>query len=270
MCDKNKVRYFSSIITNGYLLTKDVMVKLIKCRIKNIQITLDGPERYHDNRRYLVGHRPTFNRILSNLKDFAGISKNEGFPFISIRMNVDKHNINGVKELKDLLTLSPFNEYVYFYIAAVYDKADINNQYTYTPSEFDKINKEFKKEIEVDYKQFYPSPIAAHCVCDSLTGFVIDSDGSLYKCWEEMGDLRNCIGNIKDFDFMPSKQLYYDYLMYDPTNNKDCKECSVLPICMGGGCPHRIIKDGYTPNCENVKNSIYKNIVTSYKMLKTK
>lgn len=59
-----------------------------------------GQKKYHDNRRYLIGKKPTFDRILNNIKDFGDISSNRNFPFISVRMNVDKNNIDGVNELK--------------------------------------------------------------------------------------------------------------------------------------------------------------------------
>lgn len=264
LCKLNNVRYFASIITNGYLLTKEVMVKLIDCKIKNIQITLDGPKKYHDNRRYLIGKKPTFDRILNNIKDFGDISSNRNFPFISVRMNVDKNNIDGVNELKKLMTDAPYNRYINFYIAAVYDKSDAYNTYTYTSKEFKEIESSLKSEKFNDYKQYYPESMSTHCVCDTLTGLVIDADGSLYKCWEEMGDSEYCIGNISDFKYYSMNHIYYDYMLYNPLENKKCKNCSVLPICMGGGCLHRILRDGYNPDCDYIRKNIQKNIEKSY------
>ena len=266
-CEQNDVKYFGSIITNGYLLDLETLRKLINVKIKHIQITLDGPKEYHDNRRYRIGKKPTFDQIISNLSSFSQICSDSDFPLISVRMNLDRNNIDGLKELAELLNDEPFNKYIYFYIASVYDKNDKENKYTFTPEEFNKIDGVFKKAKLTDYQQFYPTPPGVHCVCDSLNGFVIDADGSLYKCWEEMGNKKLCIGNIHDFEFNVKSRFYYDYLLFDPTINENCKNCEVLPACMGGGCPNRIIRNEYKPNCENIIDLIHENIKASYRLM---
>lgn len=163
-----------------------------------------------------------------------------------------------------LITDAPYNRYINFYIAAVYDKSDAYNTYTYTSKEFKEIESSLKSEKFNDYKQYYPESMSTHCVCDTLTGLVIDADGSLYKCWEEMGDSEYCIGNISDFKYCSMNHIYYDYMLYNPLENKKCKNCSVLPICMGGGCLHRILRDGYNPDCDYIRKNIQKNIEKSY------
>ena len=32
--------------------------------------------------------------------------------------------------------------------------------------------------------------------------------------------------------------MYFDYMLYDPTEDEECKDCKLLPICMGG-CPYQ-------------------------------
>lgn len=263
LCAKNNVRYFSSIITNGYLLDLEILKKLMSVQIRHIQITIDGPKEYHDKRRYLVGKKPTFDRIMNNLLSFQEICQTDNFPLISVRMNLDKNNIDGYEKLKNRMAEKPLNKYVYFYVASVYDKCDTNHRYTFTPEEFNKIEKEKQENI----KQLYPETIGAHCVCDSLNGFVIDSDGSLYKCWEEMGNKELCIGNIHDLDTNGKPAFYYDYLLFDPSKNEKCAQCEILPVCMGGGCPNRILRDEYQPNCKDIISRTYKNIKAYYHLM---
>lgn len=133
----------------------------------------------------------------------------------------------------------------------------------FTPEEFNKIEKEKQEDI----KQLYPETIGAHCVCDSLNGFVIDSDGSLYKCWEEMGNKELCIGNIHDLDTNGKPAFYYDYLLFDPSKNEKCAQCEILPVCMGGGCPNRILRDEYQPNCKDIISRTHKNIKAYYHLM---
>jgi len=55
MCKAKQSRYHASIITNGYLLTKENLDFLIKSKVAFIQVTIDGPREVHDRRRCLKG-----------------------------------------------------------------------------------------------------------------------------------------------------------------------------------------------------------------------
>ena len=59
--------YEAWIFTNGYLLSEDVVDLLLRCRINNVHIPLDGTETTNDATRRLIGGRPTFQRIVDNL-----------------------------------------------------------------------------------------------------------------------------------------------------------------------------------------------------------
>lgn len=61
-------KYIASIITNGYLLSSDIISQLEKLCIKQMQITLDGPPEIHNKRRKLPNGGDTFFVILNNIK----------------------------------------------------------------------------------------------------------------------------------------------------------------------------------------------------------
>lgn len=42
-----------SLVTNGYLVTPDIVEMLLKNKIHSVQITLDGLEKHHNKRRFL-------------------------------------------------------------------------------------------------------------------------------------------------------------------------------------------------------------------------
>lgn len=92
--DKNHV--YSNIVSNGYLLTEDTANELKKYNISDIQITIDGPPEIHNKRRILPSKEDTFFTIFDNMKSALNI-----YPdlHISIRVNIDKTNINGVDEI---------------------------------------------------------------------------------------------------------------------------------------------------------------------------
>ena len=81
--------YSAVIVTNGYLLTKDIFEELLSYRVIYYQITLDGCKDTHDAQRYLIDKRGSFERITKNLRDIRS-----GFPLkhftIAIRTNVTK------------------------------------------------------------------------------------------------------------------------------------------------------------------------------------
>lgn len=66
---KSKKPYYSSITTNGYLLTPNNIKTLIDCNVYSYTITIDGLQETHDKFRHLVGKQPTFNNnIINNLE----------------------------------------------------------------------------------------------------------------------------------------------------------------------------------------------------------
>lgn len=96
---EHDVTFKSKMISNGYLFDAD-MVRRAKdlWQLKNVQITLDGREKtYNLVKRYIYGDVNAFERVLANMRLLmdAGI-------FVSVRLNVDQHNI------EEMLQLVPF------------------------------------------------------------------------------------------------------------------------------------------------------------------
>lgn len=244
VCEKHEVQYGASIITNGYLLTKPVAEKLKDLRINSIQITLDGPEEIHDKRRYKKGGFPTYRTILKNIQDNLDI-----LPSTSIRINTDKKNAQDVERVLEDLKAIGAQTKVHPYLGHV-DSA--NDQYDENlclrPAEFQDIYDHFDQQLihksfKENLRHKYPQLRTNNCCADHINGFVIDPAGNMYLCWNDIGLKEHCIGSI-----LSSNQIYsveggnkalINYL-YDPTVDEKCKECKVLPLCMGG-CPyHRV------------------------------
>ena len=96
----------------------------------------------------------------------------------------------------------------------------------------------------------YPMKKANACGADSLSALVVDAAGNVCKCWCDIGIEANQIYNIMD-EQLTYSSLYFDYMLYDPTEALPCKECKVLPVCMSG-CPYKRLK-GEKDNCSNYK-----------------
>ena len=76
------------------------------------------------------------------------------------------------------------------------------------------------------------------------------------------------VGDISNYKIIPNNPIYYSYLLSNIFENEKCKSCPILPICMGGGCPERIIQHKYQPDCEYMLTSIYENVEKSYEIAK--
>jgi uncharacterized protein len=68
--DEKGVDYQATIVTNGYLIDEKKVADMVRWRIRLAQITLDGDEASHDQRRILHSGKGTFSQILHNLQLF--------------------------------------------------------------------------------------------------------------------------------------------------------------------------------------------------------
>lgn len=228
-------KYNASIVTNGYLLTREYAEKLNKYKVKTAQITLDGPPQIHDARRKLASGKGTFNKIIENIKNTCDLID------ITIRVNIDNINKAYIEELVNILKENDIYDKVFLYVAKVddYSEETNKNKSILTYEEFSNLHNKFTE----NNKTFNHIPMINPNICVSVNsnGFVIDPEGNLYKCWDEIGRKEGIIGNVKDgFEY---NETFFFYNNYNPFDDKKCLECKLLPICMGG-CPFQKRKRG--------------------------
>lgn len=237
----NNIRLYTSIITNGYLLTPNVSDILSNLEINNVQITLDGSELIHDKTRYLVNGEGSFRRITKNILD-ANKSLN-----ISIRVNISKNNIKYHHLFLD--EMKKYNlsnlENVVFYYSLVRDsfkkdyinKEELLNIKTFSDEEIFLMKEAFENGLPI-----YPNinPKFYSCGAISSKSLVIEPNGNIQKCYEFVGDNTKCIGNIlnqsNELDENLTLKNLTDWYSWSPFDQKECLNCKVLPLCLGG-CP---------------------------------
>jgi uncharacterized protein len=84
-----------------------------------------------------------------------------------------------------------------------------------------------------------------------VSGFVVDPDGDLYRCWNYVGDKTRACGNVaRDIDYKNAEFLRL--FTFDPYADAKCRECNILPLCQGG-CPSRRVDRNVTADqqCES-------------------
>ena len=86
-----------------------------------------------------------------------------------------------------------------------------------------------------------------------MNAFVIGPDGEMYKCWHEIGRKECSIGNVmKAGKRRDRNQRMHEirWLTWEPFEYAECRQCKVLPICMGGACGYRAMFAGQNkPQC---------------------
>ena len=96
------LRIMINVITNGLLLTEEVVDRLNPCGLNGIKVTLDGDRDAHNRMRPLRGGQGTFDRIIENVRKVADRCN------ISIGGNFDESSVDSFPALLDFLKEQEF------------------------------------------------------------------------------------------------------------------------------------------------------------------
>jgi uncharacterized protein len=235
ICEPENIVYSARIATNGYLLTPKIS-ELLKCyHVNEIQVTLDGPPDIHDKRRFLVDGRGSFKRILKNVTYAAPL-----FDRFIIRINIDNQNKYSIKSLLREYLYPIRDKIVLAFAIAMPQESPIQLEpWTIPPSEFWELEKELgllADQLGFRVLRGYTIPCTTFCMGYQKNSFFVDPFGYVNRCpkflgmdSEHYGVLRPDGSLIKDTD---NFQATWD--KWSPFIDDDCKQCDVLPLCMGG------------------------------------
>lgn len=224
-----------SIVTNGYLLTGEVMNFMFENKFDHMQVTLDGKEERHNKTRYLkANHKPTFSHILKNIHCF--IEKMPTNFKIDIRVNINKNNIHDFSYLYHHFKQCYNNNNIRIYPGFIREEGKKSAQMCYK-SLFGPSRYEFYKTIEtegvpVDY--FPHKESHKGCMACRNNSFIVGPAGELYKCWNDFNNPDKIVGFIHE-EKLRKPSLICQYL-HDTSifNDLRCKECMLFPVCDGG------------------------------------
>ena len=196
------IEYSAKIVSNGYLLTKEKADLMKDLAIRNIQITFDGSEEIHNQRRFLLGGQPTYRKIMDNLKYLLSINKEIT---IDIRTNIDRRNKDDYNKFYQDFKSEINDKRVTMYPGFV---SDLLSSECVSP-EFNISEGGYKAQFILDIfdkygieiKSFLPKYRRHSCVASKYFAFVIGPEGELYKCWRMVGNQKEAIGNVNDGSF---------------------------------------------------------------------
>lgn len=223
------------LVSNGTLLTIDKVNALQKANVL-FGVSIDGKKKIHDQNRIDRGGNGTFDKIMKNVKaikhrDFVGAAvtiSNDNIDIVNTVKFLSKYfNTISVKimrpEQNDRLNYQAINENykeLTKYILKEASKGSIKTLKTLlNGDDF------FGKYIFRVFGNF-----RCYSRCDAGIGkFSMDYSGSIYTCSGGVGNLKLCIGNLRDgidFDFARKLQA-------SSFENETCKHCKYNAICSG-------------------------------------
>ena len=260
------VNYHSDMTTNGYLLNRTILNRLItQCKVTNYQITVDGSKKGHDNQRVLKNGQGTYERILKNLKNATKLDLEFN---IFIRLNVSKENYDDVcKFLEEDAQGFKGDERFKMLFRNVGDWGCGDRSKGYEVQLYDK-DVSFglsKLAIKMGYNLFDDIVFNSNynaCYAQKPHSYTIDTKGNLLKCTVALYNLENIIGELgnSSINQLNNKLWINSYKFRD-----ECQKCNLLLICKGGTCPKRDIfyEISFEEKCSRMKQKIMNNFELS-------
>ena len=221
-----------SLVTNGSLLTRDRIKKLLPVGLFAAKVTVDGPADEHNRLRPFASGKPSFEIILNNIRDCNGLIK------IGFGGNYTSENYTKVPELLDCLDQYDITPKtvgnVQFHPVMQTDDQFANPEFTGGCLSVDEpwlVDASIAIRREVLQRGFKTPKISpSPCMVDLEDAFVINYDGKLYKCVAMIGHEKYAAGDIQH-GFNDYRQTYHlDHWQ----ENTACRECEYLPLCFGG------------------------------------
>lgn len=227
----------AAMVTNGYLLDLTKIKRLKELNITRIQITIDGLEKTHNERRPHKTNNNSFKQIIKNLTTLY-----EVYPEIqaNIRVNIDKKNASEFFDLNEYLIKTINNPSLGIYPAYITEFNPCKTTFCML-NRMDQANFVLNNFNKYPFEQlYYPVTALSECTARFQNSFVIGVNGEIYKCWCDIGIKDKEIGNIKDG--IINTNLYTQYMSdADPLYDTKCLECSYFPVC-NGGCVFKRLK----------------------------
>jgi uncharacterized protein len=235
-----------AVVTNGYHLEEYIPI-LKKGIIREVQVTLDGTSETHNQRRYLKGGDPTFDRIVRGVD----LLLENNIP-VNLRMVVDKQNIGNLPALAQLAidkgwTTSPLfktqlgRNYELHECQAnqnkLYSRLELYQDLYDLLKKFPHISEFHKPAFSISKFLFeqgeLPAPLFDACT-GTKTEWAFDFTGNVYACTATVGKQDESLGTFYP-QIRKNTASIEEWQERDILSIPKCQSCNMSLIC-GGGC----------------------------------
>lgn len=249
ICDSAKKLYKASIVTNGYLLTKNVFTELLNYNVREYQITIDGLKSTHDKLKPLKNGMGTFDKIIYNL---TNIKKCKGRFRISIRTNCNLDVVKNLEQyiryIEEIFQLDPRFK---IYFNPIYNAGgSFLNELSSTLISLDEYELSLKafdilKNKSLFDENWFISRLSPNILCGSsiLGNYVFSETGQVCKCSTHYQNDDLCIVGSINGDTVYIDKHKEAMWLYNLNDEKFCAKCKFKPVCYSTECPYyKLIK----------------------------
>ena len=258
-----------AIVTNGYNL-KEYADILSRGKIREVQVTLDGTEEIHNNRRPLKNGQSTFDSIVEGIDEI--LKRNIA---VNLRVVVDKDNMKNLPELAEFAIQKGWTNHSLFktQLGRNYElhTCQVQNSQLYereelhealyeilqkNPSFADFFRPSFSIARELHDNGELPGPLFDACP-GCKTEWAFDYTGRIYPCTATVGKEGESVGTFYPA-IIHKNEIIDEWEDRDVTSIAECRSCPVQHAC-GGGCGSVAKnKNGKlsSPDCRPVKELI--------------
>jgi uncharacterized protein len=222
---------FAEILTNGELLNDECAILLRDNGFQRIQITLDGPQLVHDQRRFRKnGKKNTFETIIGNIKN---IFQKDHFKHLDLRVSFDEENADSIPQLLHFLKAELPNDSINLSIGLTTPSLGTDQQEMRSVALAKKAIETWALAKSLGFRIPKDFKVGPWCVAVAKHSIAVQPDGKFHKCF--------CTSGRKEFDFGSVDHQPEDYgqdpIFEDFSRFDSCikEKCPYLPVC-GGGC----------------------------------
>ncbi|MCM1152851.1 MAG: SPASM domain-containing protein [Muribaculum sp.] len=240
-----------SMISNGTLISPQILSIFRNFPLNSVQITLDGDRENHNSKRFFADGSGTFDIILDNIESFSSAFPDTN---ISLRVNVDNSNWNDYFSLQEAIGKRFADRNIQIYPGVLRANNGCENETFFSSEDHLKFYKRIWSNGSDD--RGYPHYCHKGCSATHLSSYIIGPKGEIYKCWEHVGNYDKTVGNILGKSFDNESLIHRFMLDSHCLDDPKCTGCALLPIC-SGGCPKKRLENKYEQTKHDLC-SIYK------------
>lgn len=217
ICQNNCCDVHTEFVTNGYLLNEQMVQKMKLFHTKILQITIDSSPEIHNKRRIFANGSGTYEKIVNNMI----MVLQQGVEII-LRINIDeetyKYPIQILEDIpqtyRDLVTVS---------ISNIFQTKIKSSSYGI-----------YLNAIQKGYKYDERKNNFYGCATCGNRKIVINTNGNILFCTNIKGK-EGIIGKLEKNGIITyyNRDRYIEAIMKSACDNKICRECIELPMCIG-------------------------------------
>jgi uncharacterized protein len=275
--ESRDIAMYVNIITNGLLLTPEVVDRMLPYGLNGIKITLDGDKDAHNRMRPLRGGQGTFDRIIENIRKVAGRCR------IAIGGNFDASTAASFPALLEYLKAQDFGDKLvkvnFKPVVRTNLRADAGAGKGIIPlipvgngnhvlngtcmtsvgagagaacDSCESMDDQMTFIREETQRHGFPTNDGVPkgmCHVHKTHAHTIGPDGSLYACPGFTGQLAMSTGHIDDRRDSWRESALEKFERLHPW--KECGDCAFIPTCAGGclAASHSQLGDMNAPTC---------------------